>query len=55
MDRVKLIVEDSTLDTGKIYLGTYTFVINDALPKIEPIDCDDASEKKLNRIIPDKR
>ena len=51
----KLIVEDKTLETGKIYLGIYTFVIREEFPTmaIKPILV--ASEKKLKNTMPIKR
>jgi hypothetical protein len=45
--KTKLIVEEKTLAMGKIYFGTYTFVIKEALPTIEVIAIVVASEKKL--------
>ena len=43
----KVTNEDNTLETGKMYLGIYTFLINEALLMIEDIDILVASEKKL--------
>ena len=51
MEINKFIVDESTLETGKIYFGIYTFVINEALPTmdISPMLVD--SEKKLKNTI----
>ena len=51
----KLIVEDNTLETGKIYFGIYTLVIREEFPTmaIKPIPV--ASEKKLKNTIPINR
>ena len=55
MEINKFIVDESTLETGKIYFGIYTFVINEALPTmdISPMLVD--SEKKLKNTMPIKR
>jgi len=52
MEINKFIAEDKTLDTGKMYLGIYTFVIRDALPTMDIRPILVASEKKLKKTIP---
>ena len=54
-DSSKLIEEARTFEIGKIYLGTYTFLINDALLVMEVIPEATASEKKLKNTIPISR
>ena len=46
-ENIKVTNEDKTLDTGNMYLGIYTFLINEALLIIEDIAILVASEKKL--------
>jgi hypothetical protein len=55
MEIRKLTPEESTLDTGKIYFGIYTFVIKDAFPTIDIKPMLVASEKKLKKTIPVNR
>lgn len=48
----KLIDDDITLETGKIYLGIYTLVIREAFPTIDIRPILVASLKKLKNTIP---
>jgi hypothetical protein len=50
----KLTNDDITLETGKIYFGTYIFLKKLAFPKIEFIAVVVDSEKKVKMICPDK-
>jgi hypothetical protein len=47
--------EEITLESGKIYLGIYTFLISGPALRIEFIDNEVASAKKLKIICPAKR
>lgn len=51
-DTKKFINENTTFPTAKIYLGIYTFLINDADPSIELIAIEVDSDKKLNKVCP---
>jgi hypothetical protein len=48
----KFTKQDILLEIGKIYLGIYTFFINDAPPITDVIDIEVASEKNVNNIFP---
>ena len=52
IDNSKLTAVESTLETGYIYLGTYTFVIKDALPTIDINPFPTESVKKVNKTEP---
>lgn len=49
----KFTLLDTTLESGKIYLGTYTFLIKYPFSIIELIENVVDSEKKVNNIWPD--
>lgn len=51
-EAIKLMEHDNTLDTINKYFGIYIFLINGALPIIEVIELEVASEKKLKITCP---
>ena len=52
-EKSKLTRELPTLETVKIYFGTYVFFINAEFPVIEPTDIFVASVMKLNKNCPE--